>query len=92
MPQLKGTNDGKIRAWSHNEPMRQAVADWKAGNLDISVEGNTASFSRTGDDPLTYMKFSQEGTYSGSGETRKRETRSQTKVTKEAIDKFNIVK
>ena len=92
MPQLKGTNDGKIRAWSHNEPMRQAVADWKAGNLDISVEGNTASFRRTGDDPLTYMKFSQEGTYSGSGDTRKRETRSQTKVTKEAIDKFNIVK
>ena len=90
--QVKGTSDGRTRAWSHNEPMRRAVADWKEGNLDISVDGNTASFTRTGDNLVKYMTFSQEGTYSGSGENRKRETRSQTKITGEAVDDFDIIK
>jgi hypothetical protein len=89
--QVKGTNDGRTIAWSHNEPMRQAVSKWKEGNLNISIDGNTASFTSTDDDPMTYITFSQEGTYSGKGEKRKRETRSQTKVTEEAMDRFDIL-
>ena len=94
MAQVKGTDDGTLRVWSHNEPLRQAVEDWNNGILDISIQGLQVSFTGTGKTgkPMTYMKFSQEGTKAGSGDSFRRETRSQTKFTKEAQDEFNILK
>lgn len=94
MAQVKGTDDGTLRVWSHNEPLRQVVEDWNNGNLNISVEGLQVSFTGTGKtgEPMTYVKFSQEGTKTGSGDSFRRDTRSQTKFTKEAQDEFNILK
>jgi len=93
MAQVKGTDDGTLRAWSHNAPFKQAVEDWKSGNLTISVQGLQVSFTGTGKtgEPMTYVKYSQEGTKTGSGDNIRRDTRSQTKFTKEAQDEFNFL-
>ena len=90
MAQIKGTNDGKVIGWSQNEPMR-AIADArgaidKDGNprLEISIEGNTATFIVDGQKVMTW---SQEGTTSGTKGTEgeQRHTRSQAKFADEYV-------
>jgi len=90
MAQIKGTNDGKVIGWSQNEPMR-AIADArgaidKDGNprLEISIEGDTATYIVDGQKVMTW---SQEGTWSGTKgtESQQRQTRSQAKFADEYV-------
>jgi len=90
MTQIKGTNDGKVIGWSQNEPMK-AIADArgaidKDGNprLEISIEGDTATYIVDGQKVMTW---SQEGTWSGTRgtESQQRQTRSQAKFADEYV-------
>jgi len=90
MAQIKGTNDGKVIGWSQNEPMK-AIADArgaidKDGNprLEISIEGDTATYIVDGQKVMTW---SQEGTWSGTRgtESQQRQTRSQAKFADEYV-------
>ena len=90
MPQIKGTNDGKVTGWSQNAPMDAIAEASRKGNLEIGIDGETAIF-KVGGKPV--MAWNQTGTYSGTKgkSSYTRQTRSTAYFLEPDIDGRNFV-
>lgn len=91
--QVKTTNDGSTKVWKHNEPFVKLVEAYKQGNVSMSINGTTCSFTMDIDgEPTVVARLQQAGAWSSSAESKSRQTRTSAFITKKATDHFAKVK